>query len=358
MKKSFFQPRTGNRYEEGFQGLRTLILGSHFYCPYQDCPYLHTACASSEDIREMDRKCPCYTKKDDPEYYRLSNSNEIELESFLEGFPYASYSAFTYLILHRRDYLTEDEKRNFWEQVAFTNYLQHYLPDGFTPDYAGHEELYDADYGAFTEVLEELKPQVVFVWGPAVKDCLVAHGDLTYLGMTKLPVLSVYVFTYEGKGVRPLSKAELKGLVSRYQIVTEKLQTEWIRKLLARAYQNPKAADLLVPLPGKRGKNAAEGSPIYDFATLIKRCATQRLIVRVGDRLAFSAHLKRLHKERFLQLVKSRFQVPPYTNEAFERMFGYRPGHYATSQIKEDATIRLMERLFSRVRSRESEAVS
>lgn len=78
----------------------------------------------------------------------------------------------------------------------------------------------------------------------------------------------------------------------------------------------------------------------------------------MGDRLAFSAHLKRLHKERFLQLVKSRFQVPPYTNEAFERMFGYRPGHYATSQIKEDATIRLMERLFSRVRSRESEAES
>lgn len=355
MKKSFFEPRTGSRYKDGYKGMKTLILGSHFYCPYQDCRYLHSACASSKSIREMDWKCPYYISKDNTEYYRLSNSCEIELESFLEGFQYASFSAFTYLMLERRDYLTEDEKRNFWEQVAFTNYLQHYLPDGYMPDYTGNEKLFDADYEAFIEVLEELNPQVVFVWGQTVKDCLVAHGDLTFLGMTKLPVLSVYVFTYEGKGSQPLSKAELKDLMVRYQISTEKLQTEWIRELIVRAYQNPKAVDLLVPLPGKREKNGGEDSPIYDFATLLKRCATQKLIVRAGDRLAFSAHLKRLHKEKFLQLVKSHFQVPPYSNEAFERMFGYKSCHYSTSQIKEDATIQLMEHLFNRVRSKDSE---
>lgn len=50
MKKYFFTPRVGKDYEKGFHGIKTLILGSHFYCPYTDCSHLKEECASSNTI--------------------------------------------------------------------------------------------------------------------------------------------------------------------------------------------------------------------------------------------------------------------------------------------------------------------
>ena len=147
----------------------------------------------------MDRACPCYIDKNDQSYYKLSNSDTIEIESYLEGFPYPSYDAFTYLMLNKRDYLSEDEKRSFWAQVAFTNYIQHYWPDGYTPPYTENESLFDADYETFQDVLNELQPRVVVAWNKAVKDCLLAHGDLQFIGMIDIPVISAFLFVNDPK---------------------------------------------------------------------------------------------------------------------------------------------------------------
>ena len=43
----------------------------------------------------MDAACPCYVGKEDQNYYKLSNSDTIEVDSYLEGFPYPSFDAFT-----------------------------------------------------------------------------------------------------------------------------------------------------------------------------------------------------------------------------------------------------------------------
>lgn len=61
----------------------------------------------------MDAACPCYVGKEDQNYYKLSNSDTIEVDSYLEGFPYPSFDAFTYLMLNKRDYLSEDENFSF-----------------------------------------------------------------------------------------------------------------------------------------------------------------------------------------------------------------------------------------------------
>ncbi len=58
MKKYFFTPRVGKDYEKGFHGIKTLILGSHFYCPYTDCSHLKEECASSNTICII-RKSKC-----------------------------------------------------------------------------------------------------------------------------------------------------------------------------------------------------------------------------------------------------------------------------------------------------------
>ena len=97
MQKYFFKPRVGQNYWKGIGGLRVLIAGSHFRCPYSNCVHLKKECASSSTIFEMDQKCPCYLDKEDQEYYRLSNSDTIEVNSYLEGFSYQAFSAFTYL---------------------------------------------------------------------------------------------------------------------------------------------------------------------------------------------------------------------------------------------------------------------
>lgn len=357
MKKYFFNPRKGANYESGFGGIRTLILGSHFYCPYADCPHLKEACASSDSIRAMDDACPCYTNKDGRDYYKLSNSNEIEIESYLEGFPYPSYDAFTYLMLDKRDHLTEQEKRDFWEQVAFTNYIQHYWPDGYTPPYNGNEPLFDADYGVFKEVLDELKPQIVIVWNEAIRDCLQEHNELQYVGMMNMPIISAYLFACYGAEQRSDPKL-MKTLLQRYTFVSEKLNTAWLKALMIRSFNDPHAVDqfqiktvyehdvLMNPIR-ERGY-----SSIKDIVTLLKQCATRKLIVRKGNRLDFSPGFSRMHKEIFVELIKEHFDVPGRINVGLTKMFGYEPGHYQISKHADDDKIKKMKSVFDRVKKK------
>ena len=35
----FFRPRVGKDYQDGFMGLRTLVLGAYHYCWYDKCRY-------------------------------------------------------------------------------------------------------------------------------------------------------------------------------------------------------------------------------------------------------------------------------------------------------------------------------
>lgn len=303
----------------------------------------------------MDRACPYYINKEDPEYYRLSNSDEIEVESYLEGFPYPAFDAFTSLLLKKRDYLTEDEKRHFWDQVAFTNYIQHYWPDGYTPAYADNKELFDTDYEAFREVLLQLKPQVVYVWHEAIKDCLRAHGDLRFIGMTNMPIISTYLFVYDG-AEPPLSSVCLRELTAQYGIASEEVSTEWLRKLLLDSFGvstgNVFGVRTLYVEDRKEVLQNRKGvAGIRDFVTLLKRCVGQGLLVRDGSRLAFAPELTRRHREIFLKLIKEYFAVPKKgTNAALARMFGYNPGHYQITEKEDDEIVKSMKSLFGQVR--------
>ena len=311
MKKYFFTPRVGKDYEKGFHGIKTLILGSHFYCPYTDCSHLKEGCASSNTIWSMDAACPCYVGKEDQNYYKLSNSDTIEVDSYLEGFPYPSFDAFTYLMLNKRDYLSEDEKLLFWDQIAFTNYIQHYWPNGYTPPYEDNESLFDADYEAFKEVLTELRPQIVIVWNKAIKDCLLSNGDLQFVGMINIPIISTYMFIYEGAEPE-LSPKQLEKLKKEYNIISEKIETKWLRELLIESFNDPHAVEAFRQKIEyvKCIQGGRSDSNIDNIVTLLKRCATQKLIIRMGNKLNFGPGLSRVHKEIFLKLIKESFDAP------------------------------------------------
>lgn len=199
--KCFFKPRIGAYYNKGFRGYKTLVLGAHFYCPFE-CQFKEDCL---KDSRPFDRECPCYKGKDD-EYFTLSNSCYVEVNSYLEGCPYPSFSMFTKYMMNKRDYIPDPVKYRFWNHVCFYNYLQHYLKDGNTPKYLGNEDLFAKDWDAFQEVLEKLQPELIYVWNESIKETILANKEklkdrIEYLGETDMQGLTIYRFLYKHKPV-------------------------------------------------------------------------------------------------------------------------------------------------------------
>ena len=199
--KCFFKPRIGAYYNKGFRGYKTLVLGAHFYCPFE-CRFKEDCL---KDSRPFDRECPCYKDKDD-EYFTLSNSCYVEVNSYLEGCPYPSFSMFTKYMMNKRDYIPDPVKYRFWDHVCFYNYLQHYLKDGNTPKYLGNEDLFAEDWDAFQEVLDELQPELIYVWNESIKETILANKEkltdrIEYLGETDMQGLTIYRFLYKHKPV-------------------------------------------------------------------------------------------------------------------------------------------------------------
>lgn len=356
MDRYFFRPRVGKNYEKGIDGLRTLIVGSHFYCPYHDCIHLRKECASSSTILDMDLKCPYYLDKEDQNYYRLSNSDTIEIDSYLEGFPYPTFSAFTYIMLNKRDHLSEEEKCAFWDQVAFTNYIQHYWPDGNSPQYSENETLYDADYEAFAQVVSELKPHLILVWNEAIKDCLLAKSNLKYFGMIDMPVLSVYLFSNNEKGTE-LSAVQEKKLLTKYNIIPDKITKAWIESLFKSFFNNQDIIEQFglktIAERSSNGMEMARTRKIKNIATLFKQLATQKILIRIGERIAFGNGITNKHKEVFMKYIKQAFEVPTYTNECMSQMFGYNFCHYHVPDSFEDNMTKKMKAVFMMVDTRD-----
>ncbi len=193
-KKYFFVPRKGNLYENGLYGSRTLIVGAYHVCDL-DCGFSDKCVANS---LSMDRECPVYKGKDS--YYRLSNSNIIEIDSFVNSdAKYPSYSEFTKYILSKKDYVSDEEKQSLWEKLAFYNYAQNYKKTYQPFDESKDRDRLDKDFEAFKEVIEELRPEVIYVWHDAIKDVIDRHiseiQGLRYIAETNMQSLTVHCYT-------------------------------------------------------------------------------------------------------------------------------------------------------------------
>ena len=197
--KIFFKPRYDKeKYEKGYKGYRTLILGVFHVC--------RTECKFREDCfkntAKYDRECPVYKGRE--EYYSLSNSNEIEVESYLEECDsHYSYSYITKYFLRTNESVSENDKRKFWDSIAFTNFLQNMHGSYDTLKYRGNKKKFKDNLAAFKELLELLKPEVIYVISRAVKDCLCAKGNeingLEFVDSYENWQVPVFRFTYNIK---------------------------------------------------------------------------------------------------------------------------------------------------------------
>lgn len=195
--KYFFKPRyIKDKYEKGYKGYRTLVLGVFHVC-LCDCEFRDDC---FKNTKKYDKECPEY--KDRDEYYALSNSNEIEVESYLEQVhSHYSYGYITKYFYKTNKSVSEELKREFWDSVAFTNFLQNMHMSYQTLEYKKNKKMFNNNIPAFMTLLDELQPEVIYVIDKAVKDCLCANkiNGLEYVDCYEDWHVPVYRFTYQLK---------------------------------------------------------------------------------------------------------------------------------------------------------------
>ncbi len=309
----FFEPRIGTKYKEGFRGYRTLVVGVHHICKLYNNPQICTnrlrnKCLSSHQIWDMDTACPVYKNAVDKIYSRLSNSNYIEVDAYLEGGEYPLYSSITKLFLGKRDALPPEIKSSFWESVAFTNYLQHYVTSEITPPYSENKEIYIEDVKAFEDMLKSIdpSPEVVIILNESVKQCIdqnISGSSLVYRGELESQIYTMYLYTSpdvgelgdEWSGLKIIDKPILRhihNIMKRYPLL-----------------------ELISINPPRRGKE--------DFSTFLKSCCENDILLTGDGAMAFSDKLRNVQKEFFYCYVKHTYKMPHGAKEQLKNLLGY-----------------------------------
>lgn len=136
MKNVKFKPWVGKDYHDGNKfGKKILVIGESHYC--KDC----------EDVNESD--CSDFTK----------NLIQTLVDGKTAGWTGTFRKFERSLVGHET---TPEESARIWNSLAFYNYLQTAV-DG--PRKAGTTEDYDKSEDAFYEVLNDLQPDAIIVWG-------------------------------------------------------------------------------------------------------------------------------------------------------------------------------------------------
>ena len=193
----FMHPRVvKNTYLKGWKGHPTMVLGASLPCTLQDCP-MKEACMRNS--RDFDKACFWYRQFPERDDLCLSNSNVIEVDSFIEGNPAHYFSDFTKFMIGKMDEIPLELRGDFWDSIAFYNYDQniHFtLNDNDSPDHAHDTE---ENFTAFMDALEELNPKVIYVWFTQVRDILIKHHveGLQEIDQLNVNGITVHRFTYK-----------------------------------------------------------------------------------------------------------------------------------------------------------------
>jgi len=162
MQRRMFKPFVGSCYREGIRGKKILVLGAGFYCNHADCIY-YKQCTDvgRKDSSPYDSICPIYIKVGK----RLSNEPSYCIEERPR-----SYRLFAKAL---QAFTQTDSYEETWSLLAFTNYIQFFLPGAagkcsVTP----FSDISARDFGAFIETVDELRPDIVIVWGCVINSSL------------------------------------------------------------------------------------------------------------------------------------------------------------------------------------------
>lgn len=155
-----FDPWEGELYKsgEGMRGVRLLILGESHY--------------SAEAER------PTFTKQ------MIQDLGQKQSR-------FRFYAATQRLVAGGRGRLSDTERVAFWEQVAFYNYIQSFVP---RPRIGPSPDMWSAARDPFLATLAELKPHMLLVLGLGLRDRL--PGLPAHLVVRAIPHPSSFGFKY------------------------------------------------------------------------------------------------------------------------------------------------------------------
>ena len=231
--KIFFRPRIGNHYEEGWQGVRTMIMGVHLLCEL-NCQH-KAKCCSMQGVKQMDCLCPEYAKHVGTEYhdyYHLSNCNSIELDSYIENDAKSpSFSMLTNFLLQEKGFVSMDRRQELWDHLGFYNFFQHFQPDADTPSSEDNPQLFRDGLAAFREMLTKHKPQTIVVYSRQLAAFLRSQRieGLTFYRKEETPILDIFIFSYNYIPHTKLTESQILGFVEKSlahrRFSAEKLKT-------------------------------------------------------------------------------------------------------------------------------------
>ena len=166
MKNNFFKPFVGKDYSRGISRKKILIVGASFYCNHPDCQYFDDCTdPSKKDSSDYNYVCPYMTEGMALEDSPTDSINE----------EYGACNRFG-------DYLKTlipscESIREAWDHVAFTNYVQFFLPaQAGSASPTCRNDLSERDFKAFIEVAENLLPNVIVIWGAIINTPLVTKN--------------------------------------------------------------------------------------------------------------------------------------------------------------------------------------
>ena len=155
VSQRFFIPYEGKDYKLGIKGKKILVVGASFYCDKQNCTYFRD-CTNpvKKDSSPYNTICPEYTKngavlEKEPEYAIDEN--------------YPAYQRFAECM---KQFVEPDV--NVWNRMAFTNYVQFFVPTVKTDK----TYLSQRDFEAFIESVIQLQPDVIISWGMVTIDAV------------------------------------------------------------------------------------------------------------------------------------------------------------------------------------------
>lgn len=143
MEHVFFKPWEGRDYKTGgIFGKKILAIGESFYCSEEDVKKL------PEGTSLTDKVVKDYLAIRDGEYRENNGrwtNTYLKFERSLTG-----------------EETTPEDSHKIWNSIAFYNYLQVPMSGAREP---GTPEDYKESEKAFLEVIEELQPELIIVWG-------------------------------------------------------------------------------------------------------------------------------------------------------------------------------------------------
>ena len=172
-------------------------------------------------VSQMDSSCPEYEKYKGTEheyYYRLSNCNSIELDSYIENEAKSpSFSMITNYLLHEKGFISVDRRRELWEHLGFCNFLQHFMPDADTPSHNDKLQLYKDSLPAFREMLRMYNPQILYIYSKHLAEFLRSQRiqGLMYHGANDTMLIDVYEFHYNYIPHGKMSEEQLQDYVKQ-----------------------------------------------------------------------------------------------------------------------------------------------